>query len=53
MGKNDYIGLRISPDERKRFLTHAIKKNYRSISDFVLTILRKFYKEAPKKDTNQ
>lgn len=47
--KDDYIGLRISTDERLRYERQRLSKGYRNLSEFTLVLFRKFYKKVPKK----
>jgi len=46
--KNDYIGLRVSPDDRNKYLKEAVNKGYRNLSQFVLVCLEKNYKKVRK-----
>ena len=47
--KNDYLALRLSSDEKSKFEKEAKRKGYWSVSEWVLNVLRKYFKSADRK----
>lgn len=48
--KESNLNIRVGKEEKQAYVNACNEKNFRNLSEFVLAVLRKFYKRVEKRE---